>query len=83
MKKKLNRKHKTYAKSVQVSRHSRTIEKSKKSCKALKLIQFTSYALSIYRSMRDLGWFKHLPALVEKIGVALNYIIIGFLTIFR
>lgn len=78
MKKKLKRKHKTYAKSVQVSRCSRTVEKSKLSCKALKFLQFSSCAFSMYRSMRDLGWLEHLPALVEKIGVVLKLLSLVF-----
>lgn len=75
MKKKLKRKHKTYAKSVQVSRNSRTAEKSKISCKVLKIFQFTSCAFSIYGSMRDLGWLEHPPALVERIGVVLKLLL--------
>lgn len=78
MKKKLKRKHKTYAKSVQVSRCSRTVAKSKFSCKALKVFQFISCAFSMYRSMRDLGWLEHLPALVEKIGVVLKLLSLVF-----
>ncbi|EQB4443631.1 MAG: hypothetical protein E7I42_11090 [Pluralibacter gergoviae] len=78
MKKKLKRKHKTYAKSVQVSRNSRTAEKSKISCKVLKIFQFISCAFSMYRSMRDLGWLEHLPALVERIGVVLKLLSLVF-----
>ncbi|MHC0462897.1 hypothetical protein [Kosakonia cowanii] len=78
MKKKLKRKQKTYAKSVKVSRAGRTVAKSKLSCKALKAFQFISCAFSMYRSMRDLGWLEHLPALGEKIGVVLKSILMVF-----
>ncbi len=78
MKKKLKRKHNTYAKSVHVSCVDRLGKKGKNEFNLLKIMQFFSCLLSMYRSARELGWFEHLPALVEKLGVVLKYISLVF-----
>ncbi|MDY4348000.1 hypothetical protein [Pectobacterium brasiliense] len=78
MKKKLKRKQKTYAKSVQSSRAKLSGNKKGLYFNVLKFMAFISYCLSICRSARDLGWCENLPALVEKIGVASKIIILIF-----
>lgn len=75
VKKKLKRKHKTYAKNAK-----RSVVKPNENGSVfdivLKTMKLISYCLSAYRSVRDLGWFEYLPTFWEKLGVVIKFILL-------